>query len=182
VLSVGNARPHKNLGLLLGALALIEPSRRPLLVLPGSGLDVVLARQVSDLGLDHDVRLPGWVADSDLERLFATSTAYICPSLFEGFGLPVLEAMQRGVPVACSDIPVLREVAGEAATFFDPRSPRSAATALEALVSDPVGAAELSRRGYERAAEFTWDRTAALTIASYERALATSPRRTRRRT
>jgi len=172
VLSVGSRRPHKNLGVLLGALALIEPARRPTLVLPGEGLGAELGGRVTELRLAADVVMPGWVSDDELERLYATSTAYLCPSLFEGFGLPVLEAMQRGVPVACSDIPVLREVAGDAAEYFDPRSEESAAAALATLTTDADRAASLVVLGRERASAFTWDRTAELTMQSYDRALA----------
>ena len=171
VLSVGNARPHKNLELLLDALARTDESQRPRLVLPGSGLDQALGARISALGLQGDVQLPGWVSDEDLERLYARASAYVCPSLFEGFGLPVLEAMLRDVPVACSDIPVLHEVAGDAAIYFDPRSAQGALDALTSLLSDPARAGELARRGRARADEFSWDRTATATLASYRRAL-----------
>jgi glycosyltransferase involved in cell wall biosynthesis len=171
LLSVGNSRPHKNLDLLLGALSRIDPPRRPLLVLPGSGLDAALGERVRSLRLCDDVRFPGWVSDHELERLYATSTAYVCPSLFEGFGLPVLEAMLRGLPVACSDLPVLREVAGGAARYFDPTSEPAAAAAISSLVDDPAAAADLGALGLRRAEDFSWERTAELTLASYARAL-----------
>ena len=175
VLSVGSARPHKNLNLLVGALARIPRQERPLLVLPGIGLESVLGPRVTALGLTQDVWMPGWVSDQELERLYATSSLYLCPSLFEGFGLPVLEAMTRGVPVACSDLPVLREVTGDAAVTFDPRSEQCAADAMRDLLSDPVRAADLAARGRVRAAWFSWDRTAELTLVAYERALGNSP-------
>ncbi len=94
------------------------------------------------------------------------------PSLYEGFGLPVLEAMARGVPVACSDASSLPEVAGDAALLFDPNDPRAIAQALERLLGDPALREQLRKRGRERAASFTWERTARLTLASYTRALA----------
>lgn len=175
LLSVGSRKPHKNLGVLLGALALIEPARRPTLVMPGEGLEEDLRGRVSSLGLESDVVMPGWVSDEELEQLYASTTAYLCPSLFEGFGLPVLEAMQRGVPVACADIPVLREVAADAAEYFDPRSERSVADAISSLTTDVTRAASLVHRGRARASSFSWDRTAELTLESYDRVLAAGP-------
>ena len=171
VLSLGNARPHKNLEVLLHAVALLPPDERPVLVLPGEGLGVTFSGLVEALDVSADVMMPGWVSDDGLEMLFATSSAYLSPSLFEGFGLPVLEAMQRGVPVACSDIPVLSEVAGDAALRFDPHSAESVASAVRCILNDPVRAADLAARGRARAALFTWERTAELTLGAYERAL-----------
>ena len=89
------------------------------------------------------------------------------PSLLEGFGLPVLEAMARGLPVACSGNGALGEVAGDAALLFDPRSEASIAAAVERLLGDPVEAERLRAAGRERAAKFTWAATAAATLAAY---------------
>ncbi|MBA2516868.1 MAG: glycosyltransferase, partial [Solirubrobacterales bacterium] len=86
--------------------------------------------------------------------------------------LPVLEAMSRGVPVACSDRASLPEVAGGAARLFDPTRPEQIASAIEALIGDTEEAAKLAAAGRARAAHFTWERTASLTLHSYERALA----------
>ena len=172
VLSVGNSRPHKNLERLVEAVATISRGRRPMLVLTGDGLEPGIGPVIERLGVREDVRLVGWVDEGTLEGLYASCSAYVHPSLFEGFGLPVLEAMQRGTPVACSAIPVLREVAGEAALYFDPMSPSSMGTAISQLCESATRRRELSQLGLERAATFTWERTAELTLAAYERTLA----------
>jgi len=95
----------------------------------------------------------------------------VFPSLYEGFGLPVLEAMARGVPVACSNASSLPEVAGEAALLFDPHDELAIANALRGLLEDQALCDRLRARGLAQVAEFTWDRTARLTLESYRRAL-----------
>jgi glycosyltransferase involved in cell wall biosynthesis len=173
VLSVSAKRPHKNLGRLIGALALIAPERRPLLVIPGypTPHEDELRRCAAELGVAADVRLLGWVDAAELEGLYAAAACFVFPSLLEGFGLPVLEAMARGVPVACSGRGALGEVAGDAALLFDPESEPAIAAAIERLLEDRAEADRLRCAGRERAAQFTWAATAAGTLASYERAL-----------
>lgn len=173
VLSLSAKRPHKNLRGLLGALARLAPERRPVAVLPGYATphEAELRAYAGELGIADHVRFAGWTSESDVEGLFAISAAFVFPSFYEGFGLPVLEAMARGVPVACSDRASLPEVAGDAALLFDPDDVGSIARALERLLSDPAEADRLRAAGRARAATFTWERTAQLTLASYERAL-----------
>jgi glycosyltransferase involved in cell wall biosynthesis len=120
------------------------------------------------------VAFVGWVSDAQLEALYARADVFVLPSLQEGFGLPVLEAMGRGVPVACSNSSSLPEVAGDAALLFDPREPAQIADAIRRILGDGALAARLRSAGLARAAEFTWQRTARLTVESYERALCTS--------
>jgi glycosyltransferase involved in cell wall biosynthesis len=179
VLSLSAKRPHKNLRGLLDALARIPAERRPVLVLPGypTPHEAELRDHATALGLQEDVRFQGWTSEEDVEGLFAISAAFVFPSFYEGFGLPVLEAMARGVPVACSDRASLPEVAGDAALLFDPGDPAAMAAALERLLGDPAEADRLRAAGRARAALFTWERTAELTLASYERALAVAPPR-----
>jgi glycosyltransferase involved in cell wall biosynthesis len=174
VLAVSAKRPHKNLLRLFDALALIPGERRPMLVLTGypTSHEDDLRRRVTELGLDADVRILGWVTVEELEGLYRSARCFVFPSLYEGFGLPVLEAMARGVPVACSDRASLREVAGEAALLFDPESPASIASAIEKLFGDADAAERLRRAGLERAQQFSWSATARGTLASYERTLA----------
>src|SRR6185369_2098261 len=103
----------------------------------------------------------GWVSDADLEGLYAAATCMVFPSLAEGFGLPVLEAMRRGVPVACSSTTALGEVAGDAALTFDPESVDAIRAAIRQLLSDAARRERLVQRGRERAAQFSWADAAA---------------------
>jgi glycosyltransferase involved in cell wall biosynthesis len=172
-LSLSAKRPHKNLLALIRALALLPVEDRPVLVLPGypTEHERELRECVRALGLDGDVRFPAWVSAAELEGLWSIARAFLFPSLYEGFGLPVLEAMARGVPVACSNASSLPEVAGDAALLFDPHDEAALAAALARLLSDTALVDALRTRGLERVREFTWERTARLTLESYERAL-----------
>lgn len=173
LLSLSAKRPHKNLLALIDALVLIPHERRPVLVLPGypTWHEADLRERAEALGLRDDVRFPGWLSDEEVEGLWAVADAFVYPSLYEGFGLPVLEAMARGVPVACSGSSSLPEVAGDAALLFDPRAEADIAAAVERLLADRVEAQRLRALGLERARQFSWERTAQLTLASYRRAL-----------
>ena len=166
-------RPHKNLERLLEALAAIAAERRPVLVIPGyaTPYEAVLRERADALGVRDDVRWLGWVSGPELEGLYALADAFVFPSLYEGFGLPVLEAMRRGVPVACSDRSSLPEVAGHAALLFDPEDPRAMTVAIERLLSDRAEADRLRAAGRAQAARFTWGATARATAASYDRVL-----------
>jgi glycosyltransferase involved in cell wall biosynthesis len=172
VLCVAAKRPHKNLMRLLGAVALIPSDRRPVLVLPGYRTvhEDDLRARAGELGIIPDVRFLGWVDPSDLEGLYAAATCFVLPSVFEGFGLPVLEAMARGLPVACSDTGTLREVAGDAALTFDPESEPAIAAAIDRLLTDERERERLRLAGRERAERFTWAATAAATLSAYGRA------------
>jgi glycosyltransferase involved in cell wall biosynthesis len=116
------------------------------------------------------VAFPPYVSAADLEGLYALAGCFVFASLNEGFGIPILEAMRRGVPVACSRASALPEVAGEAARYFDPYDVQDIAGALSALLSDRALAERLSAAGVAREAEFTWEKTARGTLGSYARA------------
>ena len=173
VLSLSAKRPHKNLRALIGALAQLPTDARPVLVLPGYPTvhEIELRERARALGVEHDIRFPAWVSAEELEGLWAITQAFVYPSLYEGFGLPVLEAMARGVPVACSNASSLPEVAGDAALLFDPHDESAIAAALKRLLEEPQLAEDLRARGLARAREFSWQRTARLTLDSYARAL-----------
>lgn len=166
VLCVSPRRPHKNLDRLVDAMRGIGAT----LVLPGypTGFDAELREHARDAR----VVLTGWVDDYDLEGLYAASTLLAFPSLAEGFGLPVLEAMRRGLPVACSNTTSLPELVGDAALTFDPQSAAEIAAAIGRLLGDDALRTELAAKGRERAKLFSWERTADGLIETYKKALA----------
>lgn len=177
VFSLGNRMPHKNFQRLIEALALIPESERPVLTISGSHGDDPLRPIVRRAGLEKWVELRGWLPDDEIQRLYGESTAMVFPTLFEGFGLPVLEAMVSGCPVICSDIPVLREVGGDAATYFDPLEPASIAQAIRNTLSDPAQQARSAQAGVERATLFSWDEAARQMLAVFSEAHDRSGRR-----
>jgi glycosyltransferase involved in cell wall biosynthesis len=168
VLTVSAKRPHKNLERLLEAIALVEADPEPVLVAPG--YETVFEPELRQRA-GARARFLGWVDDDELEGLYRAATCFVFPSLAEGFGLPVLEAMVRGVPVACSRIGPLEEVAGDAARYFEPTDVADIAHAIESLLADGDLRKRLAEAGRERARDFSWARTAEATIRSYERAL-----------
>lgn len=176
ILTLSAKRPHKNLRALLDALAEIDASTRPVLVLPGypTAHEAELREYASVRGLEDHVRFLAWVSAEQLEGLWTLARAFIYPSLYEGFGLPVLEAMARGVPVACSNTSSLPEVAGEAALLFDPHRPAQIAAATRRLLTDAGLRERLGELGRQRASQFTWERSARQTLDSYARALGRS--------
>ena len=171
LLASGQRRPHKNWEGLIEALALHRaggpsapghhrrPGRRP------------AAPVVDRLGLGDHVELRGWVSEDELAALYREATAMVLPSFVEGFGLPVLEALQAGVPVLCSDIAAHREIAGDAAVWFDPHDRASIAAAVRTATTDPDRMARLRVEGPERARLFSWQRVADETLAVFRTAL-----------
>jgi glycosyltransferase involved in cell wall biosynthesis len=172
VLCVAQKRPYKNLGSLIRAVGEL-PDERAVLVLPGAPTEHEreLRTLAVELGVADRVRFPAWVSDDELEELYASATCFVLPSLIEGFGLPVLEAMARGVPVACSDRPALPEVAGDAALLFDPTDQAAVTNAVRRLLGDSELREAFAARGLDRARQFSWRRTAEATLASYRRAI-----------
>jgi glycosyltransferase involved in cell wall biosynthesis len=173
VLCVAQKRPYKNQEVLVRALA-DERLAMARLVLPGAPTpyESRLRELAEELGVGDRLHLPDWLPDSDLEGLYRLAACCAIPSRLEGFGLPVLEAMARAVPVACSDRTALPEVAGEAALLFDPDEPAAVVDALARLLGDPELRRALSALGLARAARFTWAAAADATVASYRSAVA----------
>jgi glycosyltransferase involved in cell wall biosynthesis len=172
-LTVGTNLPHKNLLTLIRSIARISPEVRPVFVLAGRHTD---SSELSELagreGVSEDVRLLGRVSDDELEALYSLAKVVVLPTLHEGFGLPTIEAMMRSAPVACSDIATMREVAGDAALYFNPRRAGEIAACTERIIVDGATADHLRQAGHKRALGFTWQATADGTLASYIRAMA----------
>jgi glycosyltransferase involved in cell wall biosynthesis len=163
LLFLGNDKPHKNLDGLLAAFARLRASFPSLsLVLAGVAPGRIHAEGVQALG---------FVPEADVPPLLAGARALVLPSFAEGFGLPVLEAQAAGTPVACSDLPALREAAGDAAVFFDPADVGSILAGLEKILKDDELRKILRKSGRERAAQFTWARAAERTARIYDRVL-----------
>lgn len=171
LLCVAQKRPYKRQDLIIRALP--DLPRDVVAVLPGAptSFEDDLRRLAEDLDVLDRVRFPSWISDGELEALYREASLCVFPSQYEGFGLPVLEAMGRGVPVACATDAALPEAAGDAALLFDATTPGSVTTALQTLLEDADLGQQLIEKGRSRAARFTWAQTAELTVAVYRRAL-----------
>jgi glycosyltransferase involved in cell wall biosynthesis len=171
VLSVLAKRPHKNAARLIEALAAVPDA---VLVMPGysTGYELELRSRIESAKVADRVRLLGWVDDATLEGLYRAADCFVFPSLAEGFGLPVLEAMLRGAPVACSNTTSLPEVAGDAALYFDPLDVEAIAGSVRKILEDETVAARLRSAGRKQAKRFNWAETAQRTLESYHGALA----------
>ncbi|HEX7300718.1 MAG TPA: glycosyltransferase family 1 protein [Solirubrobacteraceae bacterium] len=166
VLCVAAKRPHKNQEVLVRAMPLLDED--VVLVLAGhpEPYDAYLRGLAGSLGVSSRIRFANYVPAAELEALWRLAGCGAFPTLAEGFGIPVVEAMARGVGVAVSDIPVLREVGGDVPRYFDPHDAGAAAEAVRATLADPASGA----RGPARAARFTWAAAAEGTWEAYERA------------
>jgi glycosyltransferase involved in cell wall biosynthesis len=174
VLATGTLEPRKNLLRLIRAHAgLPDDLRRqhPLVIAGPRGWEEQAILAAAGHRPD-DVRLAGFVPDADLARLYAGCSVFCFPSLYEGFGLPVLEAMAAGAPVIASDVSSLPEVGGDAVAYVRPRDERSIAAELERVLRSPDERAALAGRGRERAASFSWERCAHDLLLELERVAA----------
>jgi glycosyltransferase involved in cell wall biosynthesis len=124
----------------------------------------------------HAVRFPGYVPDADLPACYGGAQALVLPSLYEGFGLPVLEAMACGTPVVCADRASLPEIAGEAAVLADPEDEQALAAAMARVIEDLPRRRQMQALGLERARRFSWQATAQATLAIYEQVMGPSSR------
>jgi glycosyltransferase involved in cell wall biosynthesis len=165
-LYLGTLQPRKNLERLVQAYGRL-PGDAPALVLAGAKgwYFERIAAAIAGLGLNERVFLPGYVADADVPALLSGALALVYPSLYEGFGLPALEAMACGTPVLAANTSSLPEVVGAAGLLVDPQRVDEIAAAMQRLLADESLRADLGRRGRERAALFSWDRCARETLA-----------------
>jgi glycosyltransferase involved in cell wall biosynthesis len=175
VLWVGTIEPRKNLPRLLRAFATVETEAELVLVGP-QGWNQELGARLAELPSDarERVRLLGFVPHGDLAPLYAGATTFAFPSLLEGFGFPVVEAMAQGTPVVTSRGTSTEEIAGEAGLLIDPRDQDELAAALQRTLDDPELAARLGELGRSRAALYTWARSADLVLEAYGEASARS--------
>ena len=173
VLSIGADRPHKNFARLIEAWHRLQPRAETLAIAGAADARYPGARRRSqELNLGRAVRFLGPVAEKDLAALYSGADLFVFPSEWEGFGLPVAEAMACGVAVACSSAEALVELTADEAALFSPLDVESIAQTIGALLDDRGRRLELARRGAERAARFSWAATARATIAAYRAALA----------
>lgn len=170
-LFVGRRDPYKGLVLLVRALAEVRRLNLParLRVIGSDDPRYPEARQeAAALGVDPHITWSGYVPEAELPQAYRAADVFVLPSRYEGFGLPVLEAMASGTPVICSNTSSLPEVAGEAALLIDPLRVESLAGAMREVVVSPELRTEMARKGLAQAARFSWDDTAAATLAVYE--------------
>jgi glycosyltransferase involved in cell wall biosynthesis len=170
LLFVGALEPRKNVPILIEALALLRDRRGAIpLVLAGrsGGDEESVARAIERRGLAADIRRPGYLTDREIRALYRSASALVFPSLAEGFGLPLLEAMSAGLPAAVSSAAALPEIGGDAALYFEPGDPEDIARAIRRLLEDETLRAAMRKKGRERAARFTWRRTALETLEFY---------------
>ena len=178
ILSLCSIQPRKNLLRLIEAYSLLRrlhpEGKLPTLVLAGKRgwleNETMTAGQRDELS--GNIRFTGYVADEHLSALYSGASCFVYPSYFEGFGLPILEAMKCGTPVIAGDRTSIPEVAGEAALLFDPFDVDSLVAALKRVLFDSEYRATLSVKGLQRASEFSWQTTARLTLNAYQRATA----------
>jgi alpha-1,3-rhamnosyl/mannosyltransferase len=170
VMSVAGSDPTKNIANLVRAFAAVPERLRRIydLILVGdvSKREEVCAA-IEREGIASQTRLAGIVPDEELIRLYQGATVFVFPTLYEGFGLPVLEAMACGCPVICSNTSSLPEVAGDAAVLVDPRNVEHIAAQLAHMLDSPLVRADMRERGRARALDFPWERTAKETIDVY---------------
>ncbi len=171
VLYAGNVKPHKNLERLIEAFHLLHTDGFPDLKLLIIGNDIskyaTIRRAVHSWNLHKYVRFLGFVPDQTLAILYRLASVFVFPSLYEGFGLPPLEAMASGTPVVTSNLSSLPEVVGSCAVLVDPYDAKSIADGIRRVLTDPTLARDLHERGPQRAGQFSWEEAARRTLAIY---------------
>lgn len=180
VLFVGSLEPRKNIKTLLKAYSVVPARLRkefPLVIAGAKGwLNSDIPSLVEGLGIKESVRFTGYIDGHDISAVYSGASVFAYPSLYEGFGLPILEAMSCGAPVITSNTSSMPEVAGDAARLVDPLNAEELASALEAVLDNEGLRAEMKKKGLVRAASFSWDRCARETLEVYGK-VAASPKR-----
>ncbi len=174
LLYVGNLYPYKNLGAIIAALPALKrnyPHIKLVIVGQEDVFGAELREQAERLGVAENVTLAGFVSDQELAAHYAAATLYVFPSLSEGFGLPPLEAMAQGLPVAASTASCLPEVLGDAAVYFNPKDPEDIVRVISETLSSPKKLAELKKAGLAHVKTFSWKRMAEQTLAVYKNVL-----------
>jgi glycosyltransferase involved in cell wall biosynthesis len=178
LLFVGTIEPRKNLLTLMRAFDQIlrQTSRRPQLVVAGAEgwlMDQLFAF-IKESSIGDRLLLTGYLDDKDLRALYSSCRAFVYPSIYEGFGLPPLEAMACGAPVIAGNIATFQETLGSAAELVEPNDVEALARSIVEILGDEDRRRDLSRRGLEQAAKFSWERTAELTLEVYRQVLGES--------
>jgi glycosyltransferase involved in cell wall biosynthesis len=164
----GSLSPHKNIPCLIKALAQLKPDLPHKLLLIGNlPSEYDLVKEAHTHGLDDDIIVTGYIDDVDVSSLLSGADLFVFPSLYEGFGLPVLEAQQCGIPVACSEVASLPEVAGDAAVYFDPYSAKDIADKILKVLQDRDLQQHLVERGSKNLERFSWEESARDTLRVY---------------
>lgn len=173
LLYVGNAYPHKNLNNLLDAIKILIlkfkiDNFKLIIVSPRDVFSKRLEAEIENRGLKEKVELKGYLAPNELSKLFQKSTAYVFPSLSEGFGIPGLNAMASNLPLIASDIPVLKEIYGAAPLYFNPNDPEDIAQKIKTVLSNDKLRNELAKKGLVQSKKYSWQKMAQETLNLYE--------------
>ncbi|HCP08891.1 MAG TPA: hypothetical protein DIT25_03795 [Candidatus Moranbacteria bacterium] len=175
LLYVGNSYPHKNLEKLILAFSDIRKNNEDLFLVLVGKHDFFYNRliRLAEEEKIKNIIFPGYIPDQDLDVIYKKTELYVFPSLYEGFGIPPLEAMAKGVPVAASDHECLREVLEDSAYFFDARSSDKIASAVRVLLDDADMRQSLIGKGYEQIKKYSWRKMAEETLDIYKSAVET---------
>jgi glycosyltransferase involved in cell wall biosynthesis len=166
ILFVGSVEPRKNISGLITALQHIAPEKRPKLVVAGGKgwKNSELYKHIKENNLDTHILFLGYLSREDLVLLYNTADVFVFPSFYEGFGMPVLEAMACGTPVVCSQVSSIPEIAGDAALFFDPKNSEEIAAAILRATSDSLLRKEMKIKGLINAEKYRWTQAAEKTV------------------
>lgn len=172
LLYVGNTYPHKNITKLLDAMLILNfkfkiSNLKLIIVCPRDVFAQRLSKEIRSRDLEKQVILKGYLQSPELKKLFQKASAYISPSLAEGFGISGLNAMASNTPVICSDIPTFREIYGEAVVYFSPKDPKDIAEKIKKVLKDPKTRSDLVKNGKEQVNKYSWFNMAKETLKVY---------------